>query len=69
MSDIFILVGHQNTAIETNLVKGFAVLESGYGLLPGFHVFPDRIYSTCQAVVFKLVCLAKVPGKGCSVNG
>ena len=41
---------------------------SGSGLLPGFSAFPDIMYRTRQAIVFKLLCPEKVLGKSCSVN-
>lgn len=42
--------------------------ESGFSFLSCFRGFHDIIYSTCQAVVFELVCPGKVLEKGCSVN-
>ena len=32
------------------------------------HAFPERISSTCQVIVFRLVCPENVLGMGCSVD-
>lgn len=70
---VFILVGCWSIATGRNLVKGYAVccpqcvlnLDVASALLSSL---PERIYSMCQAIVLKLVCLDKVLGKDCSLN-